>query len=159
VQQFANVFFIFSAKYLFVAPIIIVGGYFLRRSWPTKKQMIVFALPALVLTYAVGLVGNHVYVDPRPFVVGHFTPLVPHTPDNGFPSDHTLLVSALAAVGFYWQRTLGGVLAALALIVAVARVDVGLHHPIDVIGSIVIAAVTTSLVFVVLKYVAPKTAV
>ena len=151
-HDIATEFFIFAAKYLSLAPIVILAVYFLVQPWPAKKRMARFALPALVLTYVVWLIGNHIYVDPRPFVVGHFTPLVPHAPDNGFPSDHTLLVAALAAIACYWNDTLGGILVALALIVAVARVYVGLHHPIDVIGSVAIAAIVTSAVFIVLKY-------
>lgn len=98
-HDLATTFLIFAAKYLFVAPIVILAAYFLAQPWPAKKRMARFAMPALALTYVAGVVSNHLYVDPRPFVVGHFTPLVPHAPDNGFPSDHTLLVSALAAIG------------------------------------------------------------
>ena len=142
---------IVSAKYLFLAPIVILGMYVLRQKWSAKKPMILFALPALILTYAVGVAGNHLYFDPRPFVVGHFTPLVAHAPDNGFPSDHTLLVSAIAAIGFCWNKKLGAVLAALALIIAAARVAVGLHDPIDVVASMAIAVVVTSAVFLVFR--------
>jgi len=153
-HELVTAVWIVSAKYLFVAPIVILGMYVLRQKWSAKKPMILFALPALILTYAVGVAGNHLYFDPRPFVVGHFTPLVAHAPDNGFPSDHTLLVSAIAAIGFCWNRKLGAVLAALALIVGVARVAVGLHHPIDVVASMAIAAVLTSAVFLVFRRVA-----
>lgn len=148
----ADTFFIFAAKYLFVAPIVILAVYFLAQPRPAKKRMMRFALPALILTYGAGVIGNHLYVDPRPFVVGHFTPLVPHAPDNGFPSDHTLLVSALAVIACYWSQTLGGLLVVIALLVAIARIYVGLHHPIDVIGSIAIAIVMTSAVSIALAY-------
>ena len=110
--------------------------------------MIVFALVAALLTYAIGIIGNHVYFDPRPFVVGHFIPLIPHAPDNGFPSDHVLLVSAIASIGMFWNRRLGVVLWILAIIVAIARVWVGVHHPIDVLGSITISLLTVSAVYV-----------
>ncbi len=87
------------------------------------------------------LIGNLLYVDPRPFVVGHFIPLIPHVPDNGFPSDHTLLAAALAAIGMYWNKWLGLALWVIAIAIAIARVYVGLHHPIDVLGSIVFALI------------------
>src|SRR5665213_707981 len=137
-------FFIFSATYLFVLSILIISGYFLQQPMHAKKRMVVFALGSLALTYVVGLLSGRLYFDPRPFVVGHFTPLIPHAPDNGFPSDHALLVSAIATVGSYWNWKLGAVLWIIASIVAVARVYVGVHHPIDVIGSIVIALVATT---------------
>jgi len=151
-HDLATTFLIFAARYLFVAPIVILAAFFLVQPWPAKKRMARFAMPALALTYVAGVVGNHLYVDPRPFVVGHFTSLVPHAPDNGFPSDHTLLVSALAVIACYWNQTLGGLLVVIALLVAIARVYVGLHHPIDVIGSMAIATIMTSAVSIALAY-------
>ncbi len=86
------------------------------------------------------------YFDPRPFVAGHFTPLLYHIPDNGFPSDHLLLVSVIAMIGTYWNKKLGAVLWILAVIIAIARVYVGVHHVIDVVGSMVIAIAVTMMV-------------
>ncbi len=139
-----DAFFVFSAQYLFILPILILGAYFFTRTWSAQKSMALFAIPAGLLTYVLGLIGNYFYYDPRPFVVGHFTPLIAHAADNGFPSDHTLLVSSLAAVGIYWNKWLGLVLWVIATLVAISRVYVGLHHPIDVIASIVFALVALS---------------
>jgi len=144
-------FFIFSAKYLFVLLPIILGIYFLRLPAGNKKNMAMFALSALALTYIIGLISGYLYFDPRPFVVGNFTPFIPHASDNGFPSDHTLLVSALAMIGLYWNRKLGILLWIFAIIVGIARVYVGVHHTVDIIGAMVIAVIATSLVFVVNK--------
>jgi undecaprenyl-diphosphatase len=147
-----DAFFIFSAKYLFVLPALILAGYFFAQHWPAQKRMALFAVPAGLLAGVFDLLGNYLYYDPRPFVVGHFEPLIAHIPDNGFPSDHTLFAATFAAVGMYWNRWLGIVLWAIALLVAVARVYVGLHHPIDVLGGIVIALVAVSLWNAVLAY-------
>ena len=147
-----NTFFILSAKYLYILPVLILGAYFLTRQWPAQKRMTLFALPAALGTYALGILGSHFYYDPRPFVVGHFIPLVAHAADNGFPSDHTLLVSALAMIGFYWDRRLGSVLWLIAIIVAIARVYVGIHHPIDVLGSMVFAIIGVSITYGVVTY-------
>lgn len=140
------------AKYLFLAPVVMLGGYFLRQPWETKKRMALFAIPSLLLTYGIGLLGNHVYLDPRPFVVTHSAPLVSHMPDNGFPSDHTLLLAALATLASYWNWRLGLLLWIIALLVGAARVYVGLHHSIDIVGSIVIAAAATTATYGVLHH-------
>ncbi len=141
-----NIFFIFCAEYLFALPVLILGRYFLMQPRKTWKRMATFALSAALLTYVVGLIGGLLYYDPRPFVVGHFKPLIPHTPDNGFPSDHALLVSAIAMIGTLWSRKLGGVLWIVAVLVAAARVYVGVHHTIDVVGSMVISIVVISAI-------------
>ncbi|MDD5318787.1 MAG: phosphatase PAP2 family protein, partial [Candidatus Pacebacteria bacterium] len=84
-----NNIFIFGAKYLFILSPILAGIFFLMQSRARQKKMLVLAAVAVPLTYVLVYILNHVYFDPRPFVVGNFTPLVPHIPDNGFPSDHT----------------------------------------------------------------------
>ena len=147
-----DTFIIFSAQYLFILPILILGAYFLARKWPSQKRMVFFAVPAGVLTYVLGLIGNYLYFDPRPFVVGHFTPLIAHMADNGFPSDHTLLVSSLAAVGMYWDKRLGIILWGIAVLVAFSRVYVGVHHPVDVIGSMIFAIIAASAWYTVTKH-------
>ncbi len=140
-----STFFILVARYFFILPILVLGVYFFLQPRKEWMRLALFAIPAGVLTYLLGLLGNHLYFDPRPFVVGHFQPLIAHAPDNGFPSDHTLLASAFAAVGMFWSVWLGIVLWALAILIAVARVYVGVHHSIDVIGSMVFALLATML--------------
>ena len=148
-----NLFFILTAKYLYLVPVAILGVYFLLQERGAWKRMVFFAIPAGLFALALGTLANHLYFDPRPFVVGHFTPLVPHAPDNGFPSDHALLVSAVAMIGTLWNRRLGMVLWILAILVAIGRVYVGLHHVLDVIASMVFAVIATLAWYAILKYV------
>jgi len=147
-----DTFFIVAAKYSFVLALTILGVYFLTRTWPEQKRMALFAIPAGLLTYLFGLIGNHLYYDPRPFV-GNFTPLIQHIADNGFPSDDTLLVAAIAAVGMYWNKWLGIALWALAILVAVARVYVGVHHPLDVTASITFALIAVPVWHAIMNHV------
>jgi undecaprenyl-diphosphatase len=142
---------IISAKYLFAVPVLILGIYFLFQPRRSQKKMLIFALPALALAYLLGMIANHAYVDPRPFVEGNFIPLIPHAPDNGFPSDHALIVSAIASIGTVWNKKLGIVLWILAAIVAWGRVYTGVHHPIDVIASAAIAILSTAIVYFSLR--------
>jgi undecaprenyl-diphosphatase len=146
-----NTFFILSAKYLMILPVIILGIYFIKLPRSSWKNTLIFILPSLIITYIVALIAGHIYYDPRPFVVDGITPLISHAPDNGFPSDHALLVSAIAMVGIYLNRKLGITLWILAIIVAIARVYVGVHHTIDVVGSIVISIIVTSVVYALYK--------
>ena len=140
-----DVFFIFSAQYLFVLPVVILGAYFFMRKWPAQKRMALFAVPAGLLSYLLAFIGGYLFYDPRPFVVGHFTPLIQHAADNGFPSDHALFVASLAAVGMFWNKWLGVALWTIAIIIAIARVYIGLHHPIDVLGSFGVALLAVSV--------------
>ncbi len=130
-----NILIVFSAKYLLYVSVIVAVAYFAKQPRPRQKEMLVFAVILLPFAYAIAKIAGHFYFDPRPFVVGHFTPLIPHAADNGFPSDHTLLASAVAATVFYFNKRLGLLLFVLALFVGAARVLAGVHHPMDIVGS------------------------
>ena len=134
---------IFGAKYLYLAVVILALFYLLILPKKESSRVIVAALIALPLSYLVAKGLSALYYDPRPFVVGQFVPLVPHAPDNGFPSDHTLFVSAIAAVIFAFERRLGLALFVVAALVGWSRVGAGVHHLTDIVGSMIIASVVT----------------
>lgn len=90
------------------------------------------------------------YFDPRPFVEGQFEPLIKHVADNGFPSDHTLLLAAIASVITFYDKRYATILWVITLVVGLSRVYAGVHHLLDIAGAILIALVSTSLVYFVL---------
>ena len=130
---------IFGAKYLYLISIAVAAVYFVRESGGKRKRIFIFACFALPIIYIVAKITGIFYYDARPFVVGNFIPLIPHAPDNGFPSDHTLLTSALAAIVTRFNRRTGAVLWLVALLVGASRVAAGIHHPIDIIGAMAIS--------------------
>jgi undecaprenyl-diphosphatase len=67
--------------------------------------------------------------------------LISRTSDFSFPSDHAVAVGAVATGLLVANRRLGGAAAALALLMAVARVYVGAHYPGDVAAGLVVGAV------------------
>jgi membrane-associated phospholipid phosphatase len=93
-----------------------------------------------VLAYLVSKVLTHVIIDPRPFIEVHTRPLIPTSRDNGFPSDHALLVDALAVSLWWIDRRWLGAFALGAVLVALGRLGVGAHHTLDVVGSLAIVA-------------------
>ncbi len=99
------------------------------------------ALIVLPLAFITGKVLSLVINNPRPFVVEGIQPLIAHVPNNGFPSEHMLLVATVAALVYTQNKTLGIILAILALCVGIARVVANVHHGIDIVGSVFIASV------------------
>lgn len=144
---------IFGAKYLYLVIVIIALVYLWRQAKELRWKIALCAVIALPLTYIAAKIVGNFYYDPRPFVVGQFIPLLPHAPDNGFPSDHTLLSSAVAAVIFFFHRKLGFLLFVVAFVVGASRVFAGIHHFVDIFGSIIIA---TAVTYVVVEYIFPK---
>ena len=145
--------FIFGAKYLSLLIIAISGVVFFTLPRNTQKQMILLSCVSMPLIYFISIIAAHFYYDPRPFVVGNFTPLIPHIPDNGFPSDHVLLTFSMAALFLTFLRKVSYILFPLVVVVAVSRVYVGVHHSIDVFGSFLIVSIGMVAAHLILKHV------
>ena len=140
-MQLLDQLIIFAAKYLFVVLPAIGFLWFVRLPPRQKKEAMLLGVITGLLALASGRFVAMFFFDPRPFVAGHFQPLIPHEPDNGFPSDHTLLSSAVAMTVFLRDRRIGALLWVLVLLVGAGRIASGLHSPVDVAGSILFAII------------------
>lgn len=146
-----NVLAIVFAKYVYIVVIGIAVLYGLFQPRPTQKKMIILAVICLPVIYIVAKIGSHVFYDPRPFVAHHIKPLIPHAPDNGFPSDHELITAAFASVLFVFSKKWGIIAGVLAVLVGASRVYAQIHSPIDILGSIVISILVVWIVVICLK--------
>jgi undecaprenyl-diphosphatase len=99
-----------------------------------------------LLAVAVNQPIVHAVSERRPYTaLSHVTLLVHRSTDASFPSDHATMAGAVAVGLVLTSWRLGLVAAALALLMAFARVYVGAHYPVDVgvgleVGGIVAAA-------------------
>ena len=148
-----NSLIIFGAKYLFVLNILVVLIYFFTLSKNKKREFFLLALIALPAIYIIAKLSGLFFYDPRPFVSDNIIPLINHAPDNGFPSDHTLISTALAMLVFFYNKKLGVFLGIIAILVGISRILSGVHHPVDIIGGIVISIVIAWLVYI---FILPK---
>jgi len=139
---------IFGAKYLWTIGIFVAVIFFILESLQKKARLALFGVFVLPLAYMAAKIAGHFFYNPRPFVVGQFSPLIPHAADNGFPSDHVLLLAAVASLFFIYNRIIGIMLWILAVLVGISRVFAGIHHTVDIIGSATIAALISFIVFI-----------
>ncbi|AMM26145.1 phosphatase PAP2 family protein [Variovorax sp. PAMC 28711] len=82
--------------------------------------------------------------SPRPFMVGLSPPHVAHGARGGLPSTHASVMTALAV--FLMLRPglqrVGIAAAALMLATGWARIHLGLHFPLDIVGGIVLGTLS-----------------
>lgn len=143
-----NIFIIFAAKYLLIVSGLsyVVFTLFLFQTEKKRfRSFIILSIISFVCTYLFAKILSLVISDPRPFLVSGTKPMIDSALDNGFPSDHMLLAMAIAAVTYLYSKRLGLILFVLALIIGSARVLAGVHHTLDIIGSVAIATTTVAI--------------
>ncbi len=149
-KNITDIFIIFSAKYLLFLVIGLVLIYFLRQSKNIRKEFVIFSAFVFPIAFIISRIAAHFYYNARPFMVEGITPLIAHVADNGFPSDHTLLGCAIAAVVFRFDRKNGVAVFLLSLIIGFSRVFAGVHHSLDIWGSVLIvlfSAIISQILF------------
>ncbi|MDO8639544.1 MAG: phosphatase PAP2 family protein [bacterium] len=142
-----NFLSIVIAKYLIFLVIKIPVFYFLIQKRNTQKRMLVFMVLNLALIFIAAKILSLLYYDPRPFVINHFTPLIPHAADNGFPSDHALLSFAVSFSIYIFNKKLGLLLMLFGILIGISRIYVGIHSPVDILGSFLISFLVTALLY------------
>ena len=151
-SNITDLIFIFGAKYLYLVVIIISFIWFLAQPRARQGEILIIICICLPLIFIISEIAGRLYYNPRPFALGHFQPLIPHKADNGFPSHHALLASAISTIVFLFSRRLGLVLWILALFVGFSRVYAGVHHMIDILGGILISIISAALAYIFLKH-------
>lgn len=142
-----NHIIIYIAEYLYLVVLLVAAVFFFKQPRKIQKSMVICGVIVAPLSYILAKIGGALYYDARPFVVGHFIPLIPHAPDNGFPSDHMLLVSAIAMIVTFYNKKIGAVLWAFALLVGIARVAAGVHHVTDILGSVIFVLLAAAVYY------------
>jgi undecaprenyl-diphosphatase len=135
---------IFGAKYLIFAVPLLWIAVWLQASRRYKEELIWTSVVAVILAAIADKILSKLYYDPRPFASHHLHPLVAHTADNGFPSEHTLFGITLAVVIFFYRPKVGILTFIIALLVGIARVAAHVHSPIDIIGGALIGILAAS---------------
>jgi len=133
-----NDIIIFLAKYLVFIIALIAGAYWLQLKNNKKPLLAAKIILAAILAMVVAKILGKFYYDTRPFVSAHIQPLVTHSADNGFPSEHTTLSMVIASVLYFYNRRLGYGLLVLTVLVGLGRIWAHVHSPIDILGGLVI---------------------
>ena len=148
----------FFAEYaIWVVPVLIGIGW-LRGSEHTRKVLLeatASGLAGLLINQIIGLIWQH----PRPFMIGLGHTFIPHAADSSFPSDHLTLLWAVAFSFLMHRRPrlAGMTLAVLGLPVAWARIYLGVHFPLDMLGAALVAALSSWLAFREMRFYLPPT--
>jgi len=139
---------VFAAKYLILLVPLGLAGLWIGGQ-PLQREAAVRALAATACALALNALIGLLWYHARPFVGGTGHTFLHHAPDSSFPSDHGTIMFTVALVLASSRaplpRRLGRALLPLALAVAWARVFLGVHWPLDMLGALGIAIAVTLL--------------
>jgi undecaprenyl-diphosphatase len=117
-----------------------------------KKQQraLTFSFAGMLVSWFVitKMIVPHLWFRPRPdLAILGAKELLFHRPDYSFPSDHATALFALTFGLYYFgYKKAANWFLAYTLIICFARVTLGIHFPLDIIGGLVSAFIGTSLI-------------
>src|SRR3954452_15416797 len=130
------------------------AGWWMARANPSPRAMAAALWAPVGALLALGLnqpLGRLVH-ESRPYAVfPHALVLVARSHDYSFPSDHSVMAGAVAAGACLVSPRLGAIAVLAALLMAVARVYVGAHFPLDVAAGLVFGSAVTLAGFALLR--------
>ncbi|MEO7939130.1 MAG: undecaprenyl-diphosphatase, partial [Burkholderiaceae bacterium] len=125
---------------IYLVPVILtwmwLTGGVLQRNLALKTFAVVML--AVGVNQLIALVWQH----PRPFMLGLGHAWIEHLPDSSFPSDHVTVLSGMGLTLLFGGAIgLAGFLLACTIVVAWARVFLGVHFPLDMLGAVCVSGV------------------
>ncbi len=121
---------------------------------PWRRRLFYTIGLALTMLLSRGIITETIhffYHRPRPFVALGFEPLISQDSGGSFPSGHAALFFALAMGLWYMNRRWGVTYLILALLNGFARIFVGVHYPLDVLGGALIGIGSAYIVHLLLR--------
>lgn len=125
---------------------------FLHKSW--RKRLFIFLYTAIGLIVSNGVIVKIVralYDKPRPFDVMEISTLLDHSSGFSFPSGHASFLFALAFIVYLFNKKWGWWFIGFAVLNGLARIFVGIHWPLDILGGIAVGGISSGIVYFLLK--------
>lgn len=141
---------IFIAKYLVYLFPLSLAFYWL---WGNEKHIDqqrtlackagVALIIALSISWFIGMIAPHA----RPFAANIGYNFLAHEATPSFPSNHGTFVFTIALAYLFWHNSkrIGMLMLILGLAIAWARIYLGVHWPIDMVGAFIVALLSCAL--------------
>ena len=117
-----------------------------------RRKLYLLCEGVLAVILARGIVANVIYFfyyHPRPFDVLGFTALINES-GSSFPSGHMAWFFALGMAVWYADRKWGTWFFILSFLMGIARIYVGVHWPLDILGGMAIGILSGAFIHWVL---------
>lgn len=134
---------IFFAQYFgYLVFLLFIAALLLEQD--VRRRLYVFFVSGLSIILSMCVIReafHYFFYRPRPFVAYDITPLIAHEATASFPSGHATFFFTIATIIFLFMSRRFGIWAYVAAgVIGLARVYVGVHYPLDIIGGAIIGA-------------------
>lgn len=110
---------------------------------------IFFSVPASFLLILI----LHLFIkEKRPFISFRFKPLISFYKNLSFPSMHTTVMTIFLAANIYYATPLVVPILVSLIWVAFARIYIGVHYPVDILGGLVIGSLSFILTILLMNF-------
>lgn len=132
---------------IFLVPVLLATLWLWGRAQDRAGLLVTFVGAEIALGF--NQIAALLWYHPRPFAVPIGRTLVEHAPDSSFPSDHVtfLVATGLGLVLWTGHRFAALAILALAIPVAWARLYLGIHFPLDMVGALPVAGLGVASVY------------
>lgn len=146
---------IIAEHLIFVLPIIVFIGYYFFNKKKNIFSIFLKILFSLILVYGLNYLIGVILKRPRPFVshreVYQLSKFFAKPSDYSFPSCHTAIAFVFVfSVLLDWKK-FGIILIMPAIMIGLGRIFVGVHYPLDILGGILIAFISSFFVHLLFK--------
>jgi len=118
-----------------------------------KKSIILSFISILLALLAILII--HIFIkEKRPFIKFGFKPLISFYKNLSFPSIHTTIMTIFVVSGFYYSMPISLLLLILLIWVAFARIYIGVHYPVDILGGVLIGSLSSISVILIRSFLA-----
>ncbi|MBW0762949.1 undecaprenyl-diphosphatase [Mammaliicoccus lentus] len=145
--MFLNPIMIFFAKYM---KYFLLFGIIMY--WFTRKRenriMIISSIFAFVVAEVFGAIAGAIHSNNQPFAeLSNVNQLIGHVIDNSFPSDHAIEFFSICITFLLFKKNLRYVWLAIAILVSISRVWVGVHYPADILVGAILGIIGAALCY------------
>lgn len=106
-----------------------------------QKQWKQFIKPLSAIIFSRAIITEIIrffYYRPRPFLTHQVNNLVSHDISGSFPSGHMTFIFPLIYFVASANKKIGLAFIVLGILMGIARIYVGVHYPLDILGGIII---------------------
>ncbi len=128
---------VFFAEYL----IYILGGIVVLLFWKNLRVIFWAVLAVILAKFGLTELIHLFWSRSRPFVENNFQVLINHAPTPSFPSGHAGACFALSFIVYHYNKKAGIFFFVASVLVSIARVFVGVHWPLDILGGAVVGII------------------